>query len=239
MTAIDTAVSGEYERRFRELFVHHDVGGWREWEVREVDDLIPGVYKGLEWEAYMAAGTRAHLMRDKWTKRWSWAVPTVEALEVLADLAPLVEVGAGTGYWASLLRERGVDVQAFDTNPVYDNEYRHRRAYAPIARGDHRRALAMYPERTLLLCWAPYDMPMAAESLRLTRAERVVWVGEIHGCNGDDETMALLGEEGYRDEDDEDYQSPPSALFEHERIVDLPQWRGMHDSLHVYRRKGT
>ena len=39
------------------------------------------------------------------------------ALALLAARAPLVEVGAGTGYWAAALRRRGVDVLAYDLNP--------------------------------------------------------------------------------------------------------------------------
>ena len=39
------------------------------------------------------------------------------ALSLLAARAPLVEVGAGTGYWAAALRRRGIDVLAYDLNP--------------------------------------------------------------------------------------------------------------------------
>src|SRR5712675_189481 len=48
---------------------------------------------------------------------FSWAVPNAPALEVLAAHAPLVECGAGMGYWAALLRARGVDVLAYDAAP--------------------------------------------------------------------------------------------------------------------------
>ena len=41
-----------------------------------------------------------------------------EALDALAARSPLVEVGAGLGYWAHLLRRRGVPVQAYDSHPT-------------------------------------------------------------------------------------------------------------------------
>ena len=44
----------------------------------------------------------------------AFAVPNQQALDVLAKHAPLLELGAGTGYWASLLRGAGVDVLAYD-----------------------------------------------------------------------------------------------------------------------------
>ncbi len=41
-----------------------------------------------------------------------------EALEVLAERSQLLEVGAGLGYWAALLRQRGVVIQALDSHPT-------------------------------------------------------------------------------------------------------------------------
>ncbi len=40
-----------------------------------------------------------------------------EALKALAGVGPLLEVGAGTGYWAFLLRQAGVAVTAVDSHP--------------------------------------------------------------------------------------------------------------------------
>ena len=45
---------------------------------------------------------------------FSWAIPSDEALDTIARYAPIVEVGAGTGYWAKLLEDRGVDIAASD-----------------------------------------------------------------------------------------------------------------------------
>ena len=46
------------------------------------------------------------------------AVPSAEALDAVAALdTPVVEIGAGTGYWAALLEQRGVDVVALDATP--------------------------------------------------------------------------------------------------------------------------
>ena len=48
---------------------------------------------------------------------FAFAVPSVEALDFLAANGPYVEMGAGTGYWAAFLHERGVSVTAFDARP--------------------------------------------------------------------------------------------------------------------------
>ncbi|GJP35479.1 hypothetical protein CLOM_g19996 [Closterium sp. NIES-68] len=52
---------------------------------------------------------------------YAWAVPTEAALAAIKSAAGeegIVEVGAGTGYWAALLRRRGVDVAAYDWTPL-------------------------------------------------------------------------------------------------------------------------
>ena len=48
----------------------------------------------------------------------SFAIPTEAALEAIAEHAPLIECGAGTGYWSALLQQRGIDVIAYDSHPV-------------------------------------------------------------------------------------------------------------------------
>lgn len=47
-------------------------------------------------------------------------------MDALAERAPLVEVGAGLGYWAAALRARRVPVLALDSHPpggVASNSY--------------------------------------------------------------------------------------------------------------------
>ena len=51
---------------------------------------------------------------------FAFSVPSDDALALVARLASgsvLVELGAGTGYWAALLRQRGVQVRAYDIEP--------------------------------------------------------------------------------------------------------------------------
>src|SRR6202050_3520431 len=50
-------------------------------------------------------------------QRYSYVFPDDRSLTALAALGPLVEIGAGTGYWAFRLRALGVDIVAFDQAP--------------------------------------------------------------------------------------------------------------------------
>jgi hypothetical protein len=91
-------------------------------------------------------------------QRYAYVVPDDEALSALSELGAIVEIGAGTGYWAARLRARGVDVLAFDQAPP-DGE-RTNRYHAPtstwstVLPGDQT-VLATHADRTLFLCWPP------------------------------------------------------------------------------------
>jgi len=157
---------------------------------------------------------------------FSWAIPTEPALAVLAKYAPLVECGAGTGYWAALLRSRGVDALAYDLAPPgrgTRNEF-HRRGRQPwteVQRASAAAAARRHGERTLVLCWPPYEEDAASYgALRAYRGDVVVHIGE-------------------RDEG-----ATGSVRFHRElrlnwtlaEELELPHWPGLRDRLMVYRR---
>ncbi len=54
---------------------------------------------------------------------YSHAVPNLEALRVLGGLAPLLEIGAGSGYWARLLKDLGTDILAYDPAVPESNDW--------------------------------------------------------------------------------------------------------------------
>src|SRR5260370_14176020 len=64
-----------------------------------------------------ASRISAHDRRAWCVRRYAFAVQTDAALATLARYAPIVELGAGTGYWTFLLRRRGVDCVAYDLAP--------------------------------------------------------------------------------------------------------------------------
>src|ERR671925_199912 len=112
----------------------------------------------------------------------------------------VVQIGAGTGYWARLLRDRGVDVVAFDIAPPPspDNPwFAGVTPWYPVRHGDES-AVDRFPERTLLLVWPTRaeDWGAAAvERFATAGGERLAFVGEAHGGRtGDERFHALLGE---------------------------------------------
>ena len=130
---------------------------------------------------------------------YSWGVPNDAALACIARFAGatgVVEVGAGTGYWAAALSRRGIDVRAYDAAPV-DCAAAHNGhhvlastsppPFAAVLQRDARNAAAAHPRRALLLCWPPPEddesLPhgarsMAADALGAYKGATVCYVGE-------------------------------------------------------------
>ena len=71
-----------------------------------------GVGDSRRYDLLRAAGSieaRAGLVR-----RYGLAIPTDEAIAACVARSPLVEIGAGLGYWASLIAQQGGDIAAYD-----------------------------------------------------------------------------------------------------------------------------
>lgn len=204
--------------------------------------------------------------RHRACNRWSWAVPAPEAVTAIAALGPIVEIGAGTGYWARLLTDAGADVVAYDhappeLHPDLDEWERrrdrfiepknqwhpHASTWFPIIEGDTG-AAADHPDRTLLLCWPPYDSPMgfdAASAYLDAGGRRIVYIGEPPGgCTGDMALHQMLGLNVWCDrceypslyDDDPDGPEHTCGAVARCQVVDeisIPQWDGLHDQVWV------
>ena len=104
------------------------------------------------------------LIMDPVQRVASFAVPSEECIRTIARHGPIVECGAGTGYWSAVLQHSGVDVFAFDAEPpcadALNNSFfastftQVRRGHGPtlFSSGDAA-ALSGMHKRTLLLVW--------------------------------------------------------------------------------------
>jgi hypothetical protein len=126
--------------------------------------------------------------------RLSYVLPRQELLELVRLHSPLVELGAGTGYWAYRLRLLGADIVAYDVAPVggeRENRYHPGAgAWTDVLVGDLD-VLANYEDRALFICWPPAYSTLW-EALRSYRGPTVIYVGDWGG-----RTARL---EGLRDE---------------------------------------
>jgi hypothetical protein len=113
-------------------------------------------------------------------QRYSYVYPDARVLDMLSELGPLVEIGAGTGYWAGKLRARGVDIVAFDVAPPdldKFNRYHGRTPTWSAVRGGDHTILPAYPDRALFLCWPPLFSDLG-NCLSFYPGEIVAYIGD-------------------------------------------------------------
>jgi hypothetical protein len=113
-------------------------------------------------------------------QRFAYVLPQPHLLQVISRYSPLVELGAGTGYWAYLLRLMGAEVIAYDIAPlggIRPNRYHvDVRPWADVLDGDVN-ALSKHDDRSLFLCWPP-RFSNVWESLQFYKGEFVLYIGD-------------------------------------------------------------
>lgn len=155
------------------------------------------------------------IARDVLVWFFSWAIPNQEAIETCAKYGPLIEIGAGRGYWARSITKLDTYVLPFDNMADNWDKETH---WIDILDGTWERAKIL--NHTLFMCWPPYDNQLAHMALRAYRGDIFIYVGERRGgCNGDDKFFDLL--------------ETKWKIKEH---IKIPQWRNIHDALEVYER---
>lgn len=173
------------------------------------------------------AKTRADVdHRWRLINKYGFAVPNEAAIRECVNRSPIIEIGAGLGYWAKLITEAGGDVVCFDD---FSWEWRDGAAQWFEVRAGGPEKVEEHPDRALFLCWPPlagsclypeekvYDM--AADALGRYRGRAVIVVGEGEGgCTAGAAFFALL--EGWREVAE----------------VAIPRWFGINDWLRVYER---
>lgn len=186
-----------------------------------------------DWsKADMRGPNRTDLVRQ-----YSWAIPSDESVRWLGERfagQTIVEIGAGRGYWASLLIQVDIRVYAYDQHPpdIEPNHYFNK----PLNEGDEPGDDTMYyPVRQagiealsfhksnepLFLCWPPYNESFAVDCLRYYQGDTLIYIGEGEGgCTGDDAFFQELDEHWIE-------------VDEHREFV---QWGGIHDRLMIYKR---
>lgn len=167
----------------------------------------------------------AGLGRPELCARYTWSIPTpgdIAFLRQQLDGQGVVEIGAGSGYWAWQMTQAGIDTIAYDPHPPGPgNQFNQHRLYHPVAVGNHEIA-AYHPDRALMLCWPSYGASFAKQALHHYRGDTVIYIGEGEGgCCADDRFHRIL-ERDY----DEAARSPLHVTY----------W-GIHCSLTVWRRK--
>ncbi len=157
-------------------------------------------------------------------RKYCWTIPDPETVAFVANhaLGGLVDPMAGTGYWAYVLAQVGVDVVSYDVNPgtpLATNRWHGEDLYAEVRAGDGAEAVALHPDRTLFLSWPPFAQDVGTRIVRAYDGSRIISIGEDEGQTGDEELRQMLATDW-------------TEVDSHQPV----QWWGVHDRVSVYER---
>jgi len=188
--------------------------------LEEVLDVVRDL-KARECDVSMELNIR----RGDIIMEYAFSIPCYSILEKIAHYSPILEIGAGSGYWAMCLSELGADVIALDKRPPEEaqpwdwqsgNAWFDDTWYA-VDEGDEKSA-ALFPDRALFMAWPmPFD-PMAYNTLH-------------HYKKAGGHTLIYLGDpKSSGDERFHDELKKHKLLEEHE----VMGWPRMPEVLQVY-----
>jgi hypothetical protein len=163
------------------------------------------------WKTYKEIDYRTYLC-----KKYAWAIPNEEAISIIVEYSPIIEMGAGAGYWASLIASLGGDIVAVDKKPISNNRYCcHAKYYHPVIIGDES-LLDDYLNRTLFICWGFQDETNKIIERYIKNGGKTI-IMVIEECAAD---IGIFADQ-----------------FEIIKTVKIPQWEGIHDKLVVYQKR--
>ena len=170
---------------------------------------------GINAQQHMAESSE----RVNYIRNFGFSIPCVEALDELAKLEPLLEVGAGTGMWSLLLKRRGVDVWSTDKNVGDSGYYLTAGCYDLDERIDGIAAARKYPHLNIFCSWPPRDSWLATVIEEMDSGISIAHIADRDCCANE-----------------RFYQILKSDFEEIETGVIIPQFRGLHDEFQVWKK---
>lgn len=122
--------------------------------------------------------------------RLAFQVPERRAVDIIERTVAgrVLELGAGFGLWAALLRLRGLDVTAVDNFSSHGTAKME--GFTTVVRQDVVEAVQRTPAHTMLVIWPPEDDRAFQQAFASFAGEQVIYVGE-----DDDSNLQSLGSE--------------------------------------------
>ena len=156
--------------------------------------------------------------RDYFIDQYGYAILNRPTIELLRDYSPILEIGAGTGYWAYELQKHGV--RTVPTDPHPEQLWPTCEPWTHIYRLNGTAAITRFPTCNLLLSW-PETEPWAAKVVKRFKGNFLIYIGEPKaGSTGADEMFEAI-------------QADYSVHLHHT----IPTFSESQDSLTIYRRR--
>jgi hypothetical protein len=146
-------------------------------EVRRLRKTVPNwdtLFSGDDDQECRNAWVRLDVLGGPLCDKYAWAIPNKRALNIIANFSPNVEVGAGKGYWASLLQAIGVDVLCFDKKDNQPGCWTEVQKGGPTVLKEKA-----CRKRTLFLCYPDDSNGLAMKCLECFTGDIIIHVGEL------------------------------------------------------------
>jgi len=158
--------------------------------------------------------------RQQLTEKYSWAIPNQKSIDYIVDCSPLIEIGAGSGYWGYEIDKHGGDITCYDSDPnSWDTQW------YPVQEGTpHKLQNAnISDDFTLFLCWPPANNPMAYNAITMLNPNDVIFIGEW-SPNKHSETHVNGTDEFYEE----------MSTWNRVKTISIPQWEKSTDKLYHF-----
>ena len=211
---------------------------------------------GYGWISKTFASNFHTLLGHPMTHTAGFAVPNQAAIDIISALGPIIEVGAGTGYWAALLRHAGVDIVAFDEHPpalssvgmAIGNRFFNRQfsevlqadsvslfqqSSVPVREHTHRALLMIFPENPIHVADGEYESwdARCVEAYHAAGGQTVIYVGDRP------ETTLAGGPFKCGETSSEELHQLLAAKFVLSDQVKLPNWPYVSADVTVWKRR--
>lgn len=160
------------------------------------------------------------IYRHIYTRTFGWSIPSREATDSICQFigtSSVLEIGAGKGLWAAILKCKGIDIIATSIiDGLYCGEDDMQETFTDIEHIDCIQAIDKYPHRDCL--FVVWGSGILLPAVTLFKGHKVIVIGEDeHGCT--------------------DYLSEDHPIFKYQESIKIPKWQGLWDKVRLYQRR--
>lgn len=193
-------------------------------DIKEVlDNFLSGNLKSLDemnnlgFSRFSFDNISMFMRRSEIIPSYGFALPSSEIVLELSQ-HKLIEVGAGTGFFAKLVSNMGGDIIASDPSIGYDGHLV-RGLHFDIETLEAVEAVLKYSDRDVFMSWPCYDKSWAYETaLKISSGRKLFLISEgMGGCCADDNLFDYL-----------------KKNFQHINAMNIPNWPGINDRMDVF-----
>lgn len=188
-----------------------------------------------EWQSFLdkLGMMNTWPFRAAYTGVFSWSIPSKEVIEEIKDFVgdtPVYEYMSGTGYWAYLMKQAGIETTATDM-PVQEDSGEDIKSYLMSKSPNFIEmqtqdvsSANVNPNNVIMMSWIPYQSDIANNVLgQMVPGQKLILIGEGQGgCTATETTFCVLDE-----------------YFDLVKHVRPPQFDGINDYISFYVRNSN